>query len=65
MKALGVPGAEVLFVAGSPRDIRGAVAAGLEVVWHNPAGLDGGGAEKLAVAVIDDLGKLAGVMDRD
>ncbi|MDE0474710.1 MAG: HAD-IA family hydrolase [Gammaproteobacteria bacterium] len=63
VEALGVPVDEVLFMAGSPRDIRGAVAAGLEVVWHNPAGLDGGGAEKLAVAVIDDLRRLDGVIE--
>ena len=63
VKALGVPAAEVLFVAGSPRDIRGAVSAGLRVVWHNSAGLDGGGAEKLAVAVIDDLRNLDGVIE--
>ena len=63
VKALGVPAGEVLFVAGSPRDIRGAVAVGLQVVWHNPAGLDGGGAERLAVAVIDDLRKLRGVIE--
>ncbi len=63
VEALGVPAGEVLFVAGSPRDIRGAVSAGLEVVWHNPAGLDGGGAEKLAVAVIDDLRRLDGVIE--
>ena len=62
VEALGAPAGEVLFVAGSPRDIRGAFAAGLEVVWHNPAGLDGGGAERLAVAVIDSLGKLEGVI---
>ena len=53
--ALGVAMDEVLFVAGSPRDIGGANAAELKVVWHNPAGLDGGGAEKRAVAVIEDL----------
>ena len=63
VKALGVPAAEVLFVAGSPLDILGAAAAGLKVVWHNPAGLDGGGAEGLAVAVIDDLRKLGGVIE--
>ncbi len=63
VEALGVPAGEVLFVAGSPRDIRGAVSAGLEVVWHNPAGLDGGGAEHLAVAVIDDLRRLDGVIE--
>ena len=58
VEALGVPAGEVLFVAGSPRDIRGAVAAGLRVVWHNPAGLAGGGAEQHAVAVIRDLASL-------
>ena len=63
VEALGVPAAEVLFVAGSPRDIQGAVSAGLKVVWHNPAGLDGAGAEKLAVAVIDDLRRLDGVIE--
>jgi 2-haloalkanoic acid dehalogenase type II len=62
VEALGVRADEVLFVAGSPRDIRGAGAAGLDVVWHNPAGLDGGGAEEFAVAVIDDLSKLGGVI---
>ena len=63
VEALGVPAGEVLFVAGSPSDIRGAVAAGLKVVWHNPARLDAGGAEELAVAVIDDLKKLDGVVE--
>ncbi|MCY3704477.1 MAG: HAD-IA family hydrolase [Gammaproteobacteria bacterium] len=63
VEALGFAAGEVLFVAGSPRDIRGAVAAGLRVVWHNPAGLDGGGAETLAVAVIDDLRRLDGVIE--
>ena len=63
VKALGVPANEVLFVAGSPRDIRGAVASGLRVVWHNPAGLDGGAAEELAVAVLDDLRRLEGVIE--
>ncbi len=63
VEALGVPADEVLFVAGSPRDVAGAVSAGLQVVWHNPAGLDGGGAEKLAVAVIRDLGSLAAVIE--
>ncbi len=53
--ALGVPLDQVLFVAGSPRDIGGAAGAGLKVVWHNPAGLNGRGAEKRAVAVIEDL----------
>ncbi|MCY4574497.1 MAG: HAD-IA family hydrolase [Gemmatimonadetes bacterium] len=61
--ALGVPLDEVLFVAGSPGDIGGATAAGLKVVWHNPAGLDGGGAEKRAVAVIEDLTLLKPVIE--
>jgi len=63
VEALGVPAAKVLFVAGSPRDIQGAVSAGLKVVWHNPAGLNGGGAELFAVAVIDDLRRLDGVIE--
>ena len=62
VEALRVPADRVVFVAGSPRDIRGAVLAGLKVVWHNPAGLDGGGAEQLAVAVIRDLGSLASLL---
>ncbi len=62
VEALGVPADGVLFVAGSPRDIRGAASAGLRVVWHNPAGLDGGGAEQRAAAVIRDLGSLASVL---
>ena len=61
--ALGAPLDEVLFVAGSPGDIGGAAAAGLKVVWHNPAGLDGGGAEERAVAVIEDLTLLKPVIE--
>lgn len=64
VEALGVHADEVLFVAGSPRDIGGAASAGLKVVWHNPAGLDGGGAEARAVAVIDHLSKLDRVLER-
>ena len=49
---------EVLFVAGSPFDVLGAHAAGLRVVWHNPAGLAGDDAARLAVAVIRNLAEL-------
>ncbi len=59
-QAVGVD--DVLFVAGSPLDIRGAARAGLTVVWHNPARLSGGGAEKLALHVIHDLRELPAIL---
>lgn len=46
---------EVLFVAGSPFDVVGAHAAGLSVVWHNPAKLAGAEAGRRAVAVLRNL----------
>jgi 2-haloalkanoic acid dehalogenase type II len=39
LAALGLPAAEVLFVAGSPADLGGAAAVGMPVAWHNAAGL--------------------------
>lgn len=39
LKAMGTEPARTLFVAGSPRDVAGAMAAGMPVVWHNKAGL--------------------------
>jgi len=53
---------EVLFVAGSPLDIRGATRAGLTVVWHNPTRMSGGGAEALALSVIHDLRELHSIL---
>lgn len=53
---------EVLFVAGSPLDVRGAARTGLTVVWHNPARLPGGGAEELALHVIYDLRELRTIL---
>ncbi len=53
---------EVLFVAGSPLDIRGATRAGLTVVWHNPTRMSGGGAEVLALSVIHDLRELHSIL---
>jgi HAD superfamily hydrolase (TIGR01493 family) len=41
---LGVAAADALFVAGSPLDLRGASSVGMDVVWHNRAGLDRGDA---------------------
>ena len=52
---------EVLFVAGSPLDVRGATRAGLTVVWHNPTRMSGGGAEELALHVIHDLRELRSI----
>lgn len=36
---LGLPPARVLFVAGSASDVPGAAGVGMDVVWHNRAGL--------------------------
>lgn len=58
VEALAANPDEVLFVAGSPFDVLGAHAAGLRVVWHNPAGLAGDEAARLAVAVIRNLAEL-------
>jgi 2-haloalkanoic acid dehalogenase type II len=44
LDTLGVQPAQTLFVAGSPLDLEGAAAVGLDVVWHNRAGLDRGDA---------------------
>ncbi len=49
---------EVLFVAGSPFDVVGAHAAGLPVVWHNPAKLAGGEAERIPIPVIENLNQI-------
>lgn len=58
VEALGVGVEEVLFVAGSPFDVEGAMAVGMPVVWHNPAKLAGEAARRAAVAVIGDLSEL-------
>lgn len=39
LRELGLAPDRVLFVAGSPADIGGARRAGMDVVWHNRAGL--------------------------
>lgn len=44
LERLGTDASETLFVAGSPLDLRGARAVGMDVVWHNRAGLDRGDA---------------------
>ena len=61
--ALGASVEEVLFVAGSPLDVQGADAAGMTVVWHNPAGLMGAAAERVAVAVLTDLAELPALLE--
>lgn len=58
VQGLGERVEHVLFVAGSPLDVEGATAAGMRVVWHNPAGLPGGAAERAALAVLKDLESL-------
>ena len=39
LERLGVPAAEVLFVAGSAVDVAGAMGVGMPVYWHNRIGL--------------------------
>ncbi len=58
-KAMHAAPDEVLFVAGSPFDVVGASAAGLAVVWHNPALLSSPAAQAAALSVFDDLRELA------
>lgn len=61
-KAMGAAPDEVLFVAGSPFDVIGAGAAGLAVVWHNPARLASTGAEATALSVFANLGELPSLL---
>lgn len=58
-EALGARPEDVLFVAGSPFDVRGAAAAGMRVAWHNRTGIADEAAAKRAVAVLPDLSELA------
>lgn len=44
---LEIPPERVLFVAGSPSDIKGAARAGMRVFWHNRLGLSGEGDDRL------------------
>ncbi len=62
VEALHAPPEEVLFVAGSPFDVVGAHAAGLPVVWHNPAQLTGGEAERVPIPVIEHLNQLRSLL---
>ena len=62
VEALRARPEEVLFVAGSPLDVVGAHAAGLPVVWHNPAKLAGGEAGRVPIPVIENLGRLGSLL---
>jgi 2-haloalkanoic acid dehalogenase type II len=42
LRELGVDPARALYVAGAPYDVTGAAAAGMDVIWHDRAGLDSG-----------------------
>jgi len=55
---LGVPPDRILFVAGSPYDVRGAAAAGMPVLWHNRLGFDDATATANATQVCDRLDAL-------
>jgi len=48
----------ILYVAGSPFDVRGAAAAGMPVYWHNRIGLIDNEANSRAIDVSDNLGGL-------
>ncbi len=52
---LGVAAERVLFVAGSPFDVRGASAVGMPVYWHNRISLRDEKAKSLAVDVSMNL----------
>ncbi|MGT2425073.1 HAD-IA family hydrolase [Amnibacterium kyonggiense] len=39
LRELGLPADRVLFVAGSPFDLPGAAAVGMDVWWHDRAGM--------------------------
>jgi len=48
----------ILYVAGSPFDVRGAAAAGMPVYWHNRIGLVDNEANSRSIDVSDNLGGL-------
>lgn len=52
----------ILFVAGSPYDVRGAVAAGMSVYWHNRMGLVDPEANAKAIMSSDTLEDLRGLL---
>ena len=62
LSELGVAPERALYVAGAPYDVAGAHAAGMDVLWHDRAGLRG--EEELPVlAVLDSLESLPGYLD--
>ena len=58
---IGIPPERILYVAGSPYDVRGAASAGMPVYWHNRAGFDDADAGPLA---IDNARSLLGLVRR-
>jgi 2-haloacid dehalogenase len=63
LEAMAVPADRTLFVAGSPFDVSGAAAAGMDVYFHDRAGLAGPPHRVQALAVeptLDGLPVLAG-----
>ncbi len=60
LAALGSSVERTLFVAGSPYDLSGAAGVGLDVWWHNRAGLDRGD-RPAPVAEHDSLRSVAGL----
>jgi 2-haloacid dehalogenase len=62
LRELGVAPERALYVAGAPYDVHGAHAAGMQVLWHDRAGLRGED-EVPALAVIDSLAPLLEHLD--
>lgn len=60
LSELGVAPDRVLYVAGSPHDVRGATEVGMQVFWHNRAGLvcDAEVLAKVVAETLDPLGPL-------
>jgi 2-haloalkanoic acid dehalogenase type II len=55
IEEIGKPPERILYVAGSPYDVRGAAAAGMPVYWHNRIGLVDIGANSMAVESSETL----------
>jgi len=58
LRELGLPAHRVLFVAGSPSDIPGAMGVGMPVVWHNRLQLQLPGGSPVPLAEIHSLAEL-------
>ncbi len=58
VEEIGEAPERILYVAGSPHDVRGAAAIGMPVYWHNRIDLVDIGANSMAIESSDNLGGL-------